>query len=54
MCRVILIHKGGKSKEDIDNYRSIRVMNILAKIMGMVISDKIETLFFIYYIIIII
>lgn len=44
MCRVTLIHKGGgKSKEDIGNYRPISIMNILAKTMGMVLNDKLVT-----------
>lgn len=44
MSKVTLIHKGGgKSKEDIGNYRPISVMNILAKVMGMVLNEKIVT-----------
>ncbi|XP_063859185.1 uncharacterized protein LOC135100149 [Scylla paramamosain] len=42
--RVTLIHKGGrKSREDIDNYRPIAVVNILAKAFGWVINDKLKT-----------
>ena len=40
--RITLIHKGGgKPKENIENYRPIAVINILAKVFGMVLNEKI-------------
>ena len=42
--RITLVHKGGgKSREDIGNYRPIAVMNILAKMFGWVINRKLTT-----------
>ena len=39
--RITLVHKGGgKPREDIGSYRPIAVVNILAKIFGWVINDK--------------
>lgn len=41
--RVTLIHKGGgKDRLDIANYRPIAVINIFAKIFGMVINEKLK------------
>ena len=41
--RVTLIHKGGgKSKEDIGNYRPIAVVNTFAKVFGWVINEKLK------------
>jgi len=41
--RVTLVHKGGgKSKEDVGNYRPIAVINTLAKVFGWVINDKMK------------
>lgn len=42
--RVTLIHKGGgKAKDEIGNYRPISIMNIFAKVFGMVIDEKLMT-----------
>ncbi len=42
--RITLVHKGdGKDRQDIANYRPIAVINILAKIFGMIINEKIRT-----------
>ena len=42
-CRVSLVHKGGgKSREDIGNYTPMTVMNIVAKVFGWVVSDKLR------------
>ena len=39
-----LIHKGGgKTKDEIGNYRPISIMNILAKVFGMTINEKLMT-----------
>ena len=41
--RVTLIHKGnGKPKEKIENYRPIAVMNVMAKVFGTVINEKLK------------
>ena len=42
--RITLVHKGGgKSREDIGNYRPIAVINILAKVFGWIINEKLKT-----------
>lgn len=42
--RVTLIHRGeGKDKGNIANYRSVAVMNIMAKISGIIINEKLRT-----------
>lgn len=41
--RVTLIHKGGgKEKADIGNYRSVAIMNIMAKVFGIIINEKLK------------
>lgn len=43
MSRVTLIHKGGgKDKENIVNYRPIAVINIIAKIFGILTNEKLR------------
>ena len=41
--RVTLIHKGrGKPKNNIENYRPIAVMNVMTKVFGVVINEKLK------------
>lgn len=43
LSRVELIHKGGgKDKTDIGNYRPISVVNILNKLFGDIVNDKLQ------------
>jgi len=43
--RVTLIHKGGgKAKEEIENYRLISIVNILTKVFGTIINEKLTSL----------
>ena len=39
--RITLIHKGGRQpREEIGNYRPIAVINILAKVFGWIVNNK--------------